>query len=69
MRITAPMNLVRILSRLQKEGHAKGVSYLTEAYFPDDGTVVVRGHFDSSGELEWRSVYWDEAWDADFAGW
>ena len=65
LRVTAPLVLTRILHRLWVEGHAKDVSYLTEAYFPDDGTLVVRGHFDSSGELEWRTAYWDEDWDID----
>lgn len=62
-RVTAPLVLVRILSRLQKEGHAKDISFIVEAYFPDDGTVSIRGHSDSSGEMEWRSVHWDEDWD------
>ena len=33
-RVTAPLVLVRILSRLQKEGHAKDISFIAEAYFP-----------------------------------
>ena len=62
-RVTAPLTLVRILSRLQKEGHAKDISFIAEAYFPDDGTVSIRGHSVYSGEMEWRSVHWDEDWD------
>ena len=67
-RVTAPLVLTRILSRLWGEGGLKDVSYLEEAYFPDDGTVNVKAYSNFTGRLEWRTAYWDEAWDADFAG-
>ena len=62
-RVTAPLVLVRILRRLWDEGHLKDMIFLTEADFPGDGVVHVRGHSDSSGEMEWRTAYWDEEWD------
>lgn len=62
-RVTAPLVLTRILRRLWDEGYLKDVSYLTEAYFWGDDQINVRGHSDSSGEMEWRRVHWDEDWD------
>ena len=62
-RVTAPLVLTRILRRLWDEGYLKNVSYLTEAHLWGDDQITVRGHSDSSGEMEWRSVHWDEDWD------
>ena len=61
-RVTAPLVLTRILSRLWGEGGLKDVSYLEEAYFPDDGTVNVKAYSNFTGGLEWRMVHWDEDW-------
>lgn len=66
MRITAPLNLVRILHRLWSEGRLLDVSYLEDAFLLDE-QALVRGYSTVTREMEWRSVYWDEAWDADFA--
>ena len=67
-RVTAPLVLTRILSRLWDERSLLDVDYLEEAYFPDDGTVNVKAYSFVTRELEWRTAYWDEAWDADLAG-
>lgn len=62
-RVTAPLVLTRILHRLWVNGLLLDVLYLTEAYFPDDGTVNVKAYSTFTGGLEWRTVYWDEDWD------
>ena len=62
-RVTAPLVLTRILRHLWDEGCLKDVSYLTEAHLWGDDQITVRGHSVYSGEMEWRSVHWDEDWD------
>ena len=61
-RVTAPLVLTRILSRLWDERSLLDVDYLEEAYFPGNDTVRVRACSNLTRELEWRTAYWDEDW-------
>lgn len=63
--ITVPLVLTRILHRLWDEGCMKDVTYLTEAYFPDDDTVQIRGYSEAFHKMQWRVAFWDKDWDID----